>query len=223
MHKTTLSIALSALLTLISTSIFAGTLSVNVMDKEGKPAPDAVVVLIPTGKGSPKNALPMQATVAQEKMQFIPAVSVVAKGARVRFINNDAWDHHVRATPAGMALQAAGSASGLELRLEGKPDGKPAKSAEMSMDKAGANSAMLLGCFMHGSMRGHVYVSESPWALKTAADGMATFDDVPEGAVQVKVWHADQLIDLPPIQVTLGAAMLKQQVQLQIVPRRRRV
>jgi hypothetical protein len=122
-----------------------------------------------------------------------------------------------------MALQAAGSATGLELRLEGKPDGKPAKSAEMSMDKAGANSAMLLGCFMHGSMRGHVYVSESPWAMKTAADGMATFDDVPEGAVQVKVWHADQLIDLPPNQVTVGAAVLRQQVQLQIVPRRKRV
>jgi plastocyanin len=223
MRKTTLSIAVCVLTALTSTSIFAGTLSVSVLDKEGKPAPDAVVVLIPTGKGNPKNALPMQATVAQEKMQFIPAVSVVAKGAKVRFVNNDAWDHHVRATPAGMAQLSAGASNGLELRLEGKTDGKPAKSAELSMDKAGANSAMLLGCFMHGSMRGHVYVSESPWALKTAADGMATFDDVPEGAVQIKVWHADQLIDLPQSQVTLGAAVLKQQVQLQIVPRRKRV
>ena len=223
MPKTTLLIAIYAAAAMASASIFAGTLSVSVVDKEGKPALDAVVVLLPAGKGSPKNALPMQASVVQEKMQFIPAVSVVAKGAKVRFSNNDAWDHHVRATPAGMAQLSAGAANGLELRLEGKPDGKPAKSAEMSMDKAGANSAMLLGCFLHGSMRGHVYVSESPWAMKTAADGMATFDDVPEGGVQIKVWHADQLIDLPPSQVTLGTSPVKQQVQLQIVPRRKRV
>jgi plastocyanin len=56
-------------------------------------------------------------------MQFIPAVTVVPVGARVHFVNNDPWDHHVRSSPAGMGQFSATNA-GFELRLEGKPDGK---------------------------------------------------------------------------------------------------
>jgi hypothetical protein len=48
--------------------------------------------------------------------------------------------------------------------------------------------ATLLGCFIHGSMRGYLYASESPWAAKTGSEGIATFEDLPEGAAQVKVW-----------------------------------
>jgi hypothetical protein len=57
---------------------------------------------------------------------------------------------------------------------------------------------VLLGCHIHGSMRGHVYVSDSPWAALTGTDGVAQLEQVPEGAAQIKVWHADQLIDIAP-------------------------
>jgi plastocyanin len=204
----------------------AGMVNVTVLDKEGKPAPDAIVVLVPTGKGTPKTPLPMQATIIQEKMQFIPAVSLVGAGAKVRFVNNDPWDHHVRASAGGMAqlgnTSGTGNAAGYELRLEGKTEGKPAKSAEITMDKVGAQSAVLLGCFLHGSMRGNVYVSDSPWAAKTGANGVAQIDDVPEGSVQIKVWHAEQLIDLPIQQITVRAVPADANVQLQITPRRAR-
>jgi plastocyanin len=164
-------------------------------------------------------------------MQFMPAVSVIAAGAKVRFVNNDPWDHHVRASAAGAAqfsldASSAGGAQagakGQELRLEGKPDGKPAKSVELTMDKIGAQSAVLLGCFIHGSMRGHVYVSDSPWAAKTGADGNAVFDDVPDGKVQVKVWQADQLLDLPVQSTLVGVTPAKVSVLLPVTPRRRR-
>ena len=209
----------------------ASSLTVTVIDREGKPTVDAVVVLVPEGKSASKTPLPTSFTIAQEKMQFIPAVSVVPVGAKVRFVNNDPWDHHVRSTAAGAAqfaaVPAAGSSSaaarGIDLRLEGKGEGKAAKSAEITMDKAGAQTATLLGCYLHGSMRGHVYVTDSAWTLKTNAEGVAVFDDVPDGKVSLKVWQADQLVDLPVQIVTVGVAPTKSTVQLQVVARKRRV
>jgi plastocyanin len=202
----------------------AGTLEVLVLDKEGKPLPDAVVILNPSNPGTPKNPLPLSATVTQEKMQFSPAVSVVGVGARVRFSNNDAWDHHVRLTVPGTAASAApNSADGLSLRLEGKNPDKPASSAVLSLDKPGANGAVLLGCFIHGSMSGHVYVAESPWTVKTEANGVAVIENVPDGAVSMKIWQALQVVDRAPQSVVVGATPTKVTVQLDVLPRRRRV
>ena len=85
MKKTLLTLALAALPGWAA----AGNLQVLVLDKEGKPVADAVVVVLPANKGEPKTPLPLQVTVNQEKMRFIPAVSVVGVGARAKFINND--------------------------------------------------------------------------------------------------------------------------------------
>ncbi len=204
----------------------AGSLQVSVIDKDGKPTPDAVVIVIPSVKGTPKNPLPMQALVNQEKMQFIPALTVVSAGAKVRFANNDPWDHHVRMSSVGLAPPATADGitkeNGFALRLEGKTDGKPAKSVEVTLDRPGAVGANLLGCFIHGSMSGHVWVADSPWTVKTDAFGVATLEDVPDGAATIKVWHSAQLVDLKPQTVTLSAAPAKVTVQLEVVPRRRR-
>lgn len=207
----------------------AGTVQVSVVDRDGKPAQDAVVVLVHATARSASTSLPVMATVANEKMQFIPAVTVVARGAKVRFVNNDPWDHHVRGAPTNSifantpeAYAAGRNAGGFELRLQGKDDGKPAKFQEVTFDQTGPQTAVGLGCFLHGSMRGSVYVSDSPWATKTNAEGIATFDSVPDGAVQVRVWHADQLVDLPLQAVIVTSAPLQVKSQLQIVPRRRR-
>ncbi|MDW5443605.1 plastocyanin [Polaromonas sp. SM01] len=216
MKKTLLTLALAAL----SGWATAGNLQVLVLDKEGKPVADAVVVVLPANKGEPKTALPTQVTINQEKMRFIPAVSVVAVGARAHFTNNDPWDHHVRGSAAGFAQFNTAASGGFELRLDGKVDGKPAKSADAVFEKAGA---VLLGCHIHGSMRGHVYVSESPWAMLTGADGIASIEQIPDGAAQIKVWHADQLIDIAPQPTTVSATPGKATMQLSVVPRRRRI
>ena len=216
MKKTLLCIALST----FALAASAGSLLVSVVDKDGKPVPDAVVVVVPSNKSIlPKTPLPTQVAINQEKMQFIPAVTLVPVGAKVRFANSDPWDHHVRLSPAGMG-QFNNTNAGFELRLEGKPDGKPAKTSDVIMDKPGVMGATLLGCFIHGSMRGYVYVSDSPWAAKTGADGMATFDDLPDGAAQVKLWQADQLLDVPLQSITIGATAAKSAFQLTVVPRR---
>ena len=200
----------------------AGSLQVSVTDKDGKAVPNAVVVVMPSNKtAQPKTALPREATIVQEKMQFLPAVTLLAVGSKARFTNNDPWDHHVRSSPAGMG-QFNTTNAGFEIRLEGKTDGKPPKATEVTLDKAGVVGATLLGCFIHGSMRGYVYVSDSPWAAKTNAEGIAMFDDLPDGAAQFKVWQADQLVDVPPQNVTVSAAPTKAALQLSVVQRRQR-
>ena len=220
--KTLAQLAVISTLAVLGASANAGNLVVSVLDKDGKPVQDAVVVVTPGNKSAaPRMPMATQATVNQEKMQFIPAVTVVAVGSRVNFVNNDPWDHHVRSSPAGMGQFSATNA-GFELRLEGKTEGKPGKSTEITLNKAGVVGATLLGCFIHGSMRGYIYASESPWAAKTSADGIATFEDLPEGTAQLKAWHPDQLVDIAPQQVTVGAVLAKNVMQLTVVPRRRR-
>jgi plastocyanin len=199
---------------------FAGNLQVSVIDKEGKPVPDAVVVLVSPNLGAAKTALPTQISINQEKMRFIPAVSIVAVGAKARFINNDPWEHHVRGSAAGVMQFNADTADGFVLRMDGKTEGKAAKTADAVFDKAGA---ILLGCHLHASMRGHVYVSDSPWATLTNAEGLANFDAVPDGAVQVKVWHADQFIDIAPQRMNLTSAPAKATMNLTVIPRKKRV
>lgn len=212
------SILAAAGLWLAGTAI-AGTVSVIVTDREGKPVADAVVLVESTGGGAAKRPLPSQAQVTQSKMQFVPAVTLLPVGGKLTFVNEDIWEHHVRGTTGGMAQTATGR--GFELRLDGKPDGKPAKTADVTLAQPGA---VLLGCHIHGSMRGHVFVTSTPWAMKTTVEGQAVIEDVPDGPVTVRVWQADQLVDLPGQSVTLSSATPSRvSFQLQVVPRRRRV
>jgi plastocyanin len=216
--------------TAMAASAVAGSLQVTVLDKNGKPLLDAVVIVVPEGKGVAKNPPPLSALVNQEKMQFVPAVTVVSPGAKIRFANNDPWDHQVRVSAPGLALPSRSSTpgaapspnDGFSLRLEGKTEGKPAKTTEVTMDQPGATGTSILGCFIHGSMSGHIYVAESPWTVKTGPDGVVMLDDVPDGAVSIKVWHALQFVQPEAQALAVGATPAKLTLQLDVVPRRRR-
>lgn len=209
-------------LCMLAGSAAANTVSVSVVDRDGNAVPDAVVVVTPAMPPVPvRRQLPAQAQITQQGMRFVPAVSVVAVGARLTFTNNDPWEHHVRGSAAGAAqFSAPGPDGGFELRLDGKTDNQAPKAAEVTVGKPGA---VLLGCHLHASMRGHVYVSESPWSAKTGTDGSVTFDDLPPGPAQVRVWQADQLVDLPARAIVVSAQPARVQMQLQVVPRRRRL
>jgi plastocyanin len=201
-------------------SATGGNVQIQVLDRDGKPVPDAVVVLYPgSAAGSPPSLLQASPTIDQEKMRFVPAVTVVAPGSTVRFTNQDRWDHHVRGNPAGATAAPGGTPANFELRLAGKADGKAANHADVKLEAAGV---VLLGCHLHGSMRGHVFVTDSPWTLKTDADGIARFPGVPDGAAQVRVWHAEQLVDLPRKALSVVPGPVLDTVQLSVVPRVRR-
>lgn len=196
----------------------AATVQVKVLARDGKPLADAIVVVEPQGGTKAAAQPPVQALINQEKMQFSPQVTVVPVGSTVAFLNLDAWEHHVRGVPADATALASGSAGGFEGRMGGKAEGKAAERVEFKMDKAGP---FQLGCHLHSSMRGFLYVSDSPYTVKTNADGVATLNDVPEGAAKLRVWHTDQVLAQAASDITVTAAT-EVQVPTQVSPRRRR-
>lgn len=205
-----------------SISASAGNVQIQVLGRDGKPVPEAVVVLYPSAANAATapSLLQPNPTIEQERMRFVPAVTVVMPGSTVRFTNQDRWDHHVRGTPVGPAAAGgAGGNEGFEMRLAGKQDGQAAQAAETTVRQPGV---LLLGCHLHGSMRGHVFVTDSAWTLKTDADGIARFTAVPDGAAQLRVWHAEQLVDLPRKNLQVQTTPVLDTMQLSVVPRPRR-
>ena len=214
----------------------AASVQVVVTDKDGRPAADVVVLVGSTSRGAAPAATAAPVVIAQEGLRFVPFLTVVPTGTTLRFVNKDSYDHHVRSMPSG-PLGSTPPAKGFELRLDAAAEAsappvdeyaatpRPRKrsggatTAEVRVDTAGPIG---LGCHLHASMRGQVYVSPTPWFAKTDADGKARVDDVPDGAITLSLWHADQLIEQPVQQLQAGAAPLVAQAQLNFVPRRRR-
>src|SRR3954447_24190473 len=75
---------------------FAATVDVQISDTNGRPATNAVVSLMPESI-APKveSRLPIEIAIDQRKETFIPLVSIVRKGGRAIFTNNDTTMHQV--------------------------------------------------------------------------------------------------------------------------------
>lgn len=81
---------------------------------------------------------------------------------------------------------------------------------------------MHLGCHLHGSMRGSIYVADSPWVVKTNDEGVATVDNLPEGPAKVRLWYPRQLLEQAAIPVTVTATAAVEVTTSINQPRRRR-
>ena len=210
----------------------AGTVQLTITDKDGKPAQDVVVLIDPTAKVAPQPAV-APVLITQENLKFSPVLTVVPVGSTVRFTNKDGYDHHVRSTPSG-PLGSMPAVKNFEMRLDATAAPEPSdeykspppprkktgtSSFDVKLDQAGPIG---LGCHLHSSMRGQIYVSGTPWFAKTDANGVATIDGVPDGAIEVSVWHPDQLAEQQPLRLTATPAVLKASGQLNFTPRRRR-
>ena len=154
----------------------AGDVTVEVRDAAGKPVRDAVVMVRPAAgvkPGTPmKVSWPMM--MAQQNIQFAPYVLVVPLGSNVSFPNKDKVRHHVYSFSAPKRF---------ELKLYGKDE-----SRSITFDKPGVVS---LGCNIHDAMIAFIYVTDTPYAAKSGADGVAVVQDVPAGASTLLVWHPD--------------------------------
>lgn len=209
-------LGLTACALLGATTAHAGQLQLTVLDSDGKPAPDVAVMVQPTGIW-PSQALPEPVAIVQQGSRFIPYVTVVPVGATVRFVNRDRYDHHVRSQPGG-PLGSIAPAQQFEFRLAAlRPGGKEA-TQELKAENAGV---VTLGCHIHGAMRGHLVISRSPWTAVTDERGRATLAGVPEGPVQLRLWHPDQLIEQPVQRLQVDASS-QAEATLNFAPRPRR-
>lgn len=193
----------------------AATLQVTVTGADGRPAADAVVMVQAAGAAQvPVPAAPV--VVEQRDIRFVPYVAVVRQGGSVRFVNRDGYDHHIRSLPGG-PLGNVAPAKALELRLA------PArKSGDASEDiRLDLPGPILLGCHLHGSMRGHLLVSASPWFAVSDDKGQLRIEGLPDGAVaELRLWHPDQILDQAAQRVDLAGAATAQ-LKLNFSPRRR--
>ncbi|MEK8032569.1 plastocyanin [Ideonella sp. DXS29W] len=228
-------------LALTAAAAQAGTLDVQVLDRDGQPAADVVVLIQVPNQPAPKPAA-APVVISQENLRFQPFLTVVPLGSTLRFVNKDTYDHHVRSVPSG-PLGSMPAVEYFELRLDGTGapprdnssyggyDDYNTKPAAAPKKKSGTNTVDVkaehagpigLGCHIHGSMRGQVYVSGTSWFGKTDAKGTARIEGVPDGAAELVVWHPDQLQDQAPVKIQVGAAPAKLDATLNFTPKRRR-
>lgn len=218
LRTTLLPALLPTLLLMLLGGARAGSVQMLVTAADGSPVADAVVVVQPQGPGAapavPAEPLPV-AVIGQKDIRFAPLLTVVPVGARVRFVNQDRFDHHVRSM-AGGPLGSVAPVTEFEFRLGPQRRGTHV-SPDLLLDKPGA---IVVGCHLHGSMRAHIYVSASPHFAVTDASGRAQIPGVPDGPAQIRVWHPDQLVEAPAIGVQIAGA-LAASTRLPFTPRRR--
>jgi plastocyanin len=159
-------IALTAQTALAQNEIVA-----TVLDDNGKPVVDAVVVAVPAD-GVIRLPTRRDAVVDQVDKEFTPKVNAILVGTPVIFPNHDNVRHHV---------YSFSPAKRFELPLYAGVPAQP-----VVFDTPGV---VILGCNIHDWMVGYVYVSESPYFAKTRADGKAVIAGLPGKAYIVRVWH----------------------------------
>ena len=152
----------------------AADFSVSVRTSAGRPVPDAVVTLYPSGSAPAMSEAhfdwPMR--MVQQHLQFSPFVLIAPAGATVAFPNLDNVRHHV---------YSFSLARPFELRLYGREETRTVR-----FDHVGV---IALGCNIHDQMIAFIKVVDTPYAAKTGADGVAVLHDVLQGPATMHVWH----------------------------------
>ena len=168
----------AALLFAVCGSAAATTFTAEVNDQDGRPVANAVVVLVADSKASiPASRLAAEKTIDQRSETFIPLVTIVPKGGRIIFANNDQTTHQV---------YSFSSVKQFEITLA-----RGERSPPIAFDNSGVAA---LGCNIHDHMIAYAFVADSPWTVLTGADGGGTIAEVPPGNYEAQVWHPK----LPP-------------------------
>lgn len=151
----------------------AANLAVTVVGPDGRPVPDAVVLVRPRGWAATEPIrFPWPMVVEQKDMQFRPYVLIAPVGAEVAFPNHDPYRHHVYSfSPARV----------FELKLYGHDETRTVR-----FDRPGV---VALGCNIHDDMSAFIRVVDTPFAAKTGADGQAVIRNLPAGPASLAVWH----------------------------------
>jgi plastocyanin len=173
--------ALALSLFTLSAQSFAD--SYLVLDQQGLPVKNAVLEFInPTPKPISKpGAKPNTLIMDQVDKLFKPDVLVVQQGDFVDFPNSDNIRHHV---------YSFSSVNPFELKLySGRPE------APLQFNKAGV---AVLGCNIHDSMVGYIYIAASKYVLMTDEQGKATLEDGIKYE-SVNVWHSSSVTSVKNI------------------------
>ncbi|MEB0121734.1 methylamine utilization protein [Pseudomonas sp. CCI1.2] len=201
MRSVFFSVVLVMFSVIFSVSVSAANFEADIVDQQGKPLKFAVLTL----QGPPGNvAIALKADMDQRDQQFAPHVLAVHSGTQIAFPNSDNVRHQV---------YSFSPAKRFELRLyEGTP------SLPVLFDKAGV---VVLGCNIHDSMLGYVYVTDDPWFAVSGGDGAIKFDQLAAGHYKVTLWHPDSA-DMQPVsggEIDVPVNGLRQRFTLPVQPK----
>ncbi|WP_130244730.1 methylamine utilization protein [Pseudoalteromonas rubra] len=143
------------------------------VDQHGTPLADVVVEVT-----SPLHVQPTTdiAIMDQVNKQFEPRLLTIAQGQFVSFPNSDDIRHHV---------YSFSQTKRFELKLySGTPN------APVRFEQPGV---VVLGCNIHDSMVGYIYVSQSKEVFISDVQGTVI---LPNTSTQVAIWHAMQQQDI---------------------------
>jgi plastocyanin len=146
----------------------ADTVTVIVTDAAGNTVTDAVVAFY-DGKTPASNPNATGKIVQKNKM-FNPKITVVQTGTNINFPNEDSFRHHV---------YSFSPAKKFELKLYSGVPTNP-----LPFDQAGV---VTLGCNIHDSMLGYIYIVDTPFFAKTDDKGRAVLK-LSEGQYSYQVW-----------------------------------
>lgn len=148
----------------------AGELTIGVADRDGHGVAEVVVTATPSA-GAPAADARSSTVMDQRDLAFLPLVLVVGVGTRVDFPNNDTVSHQVYSFSPAKRFQL--------------PLYKGEFHSPVTFDQAGL---VVLGCNIHDSMVGYIYVTPAPYFGTTSAAGRLTFKQVPKGDYQITIW-----------------------------------
>lgn len=159
-------------ITLTSSAVVTAK-TVTLVDEQGRPFINAVIsVAAAAGEKSSLPAPPQQpAIMDQVDRQFEPTTLVIEQGRTVVFPNSDNIRHHV---------YSFSEPKPFEIKLYAGDSVPP-----VQFDKSGI---VVLGCNIHDSMVGYIYVKDDQPTWETDANGKA---EVNTTQTEVLIWHPD--------------------------------
>lgn len=152
-------------------SAHAAEVTLTVTDAAGRPVTDAVVAFY--DKKTPAIS-PAPGKIVQKNKMFNPKVTVIQTGTKVNFPNEDTVRHHV---------YSFSPAKKFELKLYSGVPTDP-----VLFDQAGL---VTLGCNIHDSMVGYIYVVDTPFFVKTDDQGKAMIK-LSDGQYSYQAWLPGQ-------------------------------
>lgn len=157
---------------LVTGSAAAESLRFTVLDAQtGAGLADAVVEVLDV-PGAPLTIA--SATVDQVDKEFVPPVTVIPVGSRVRFPNSDDILHHVYSFSPTKTF---------DIPLYGR-------SADNNFSQVFDQAGLVeIGCNIHDWMLAYIYVAQSDFAAASNDAGTVEFAALPAGSYQVKIWH----------------------------------
>ncbi len=153
-----------------ASTVQASELQVRVVDREGQPVSEVVVA----ARGSRAKSSPAAAQTAvmdQVDRQFVPRILVIQAGTSVAFPNSDTVSHQVYSFSPTKRFQ---------LPLYRGQTHPPLLFPEPGI--------VVLGCNIHDSMIGYIYVAPGPSFGKTDASGTAVLKDLTADDYELMVW-----------------------------------